>query len=56
MCLQEAYEILAKFEADVTKTEAEGVFSLRDFFTTLQSKAVSIIMTLMRVLFDCDHQ
>lgn len=50
--LQEAYEILTKYEAEETKREVEEVYSLRDSFTMLQSKAVSIIMTLMPILFD----
>lgn len=45
--LQEAYEILTKYEAEVTKREAEGVYNLRRFFTKLLSKAVSIIVTFM---------
>lgn len=52
MYLQEAYEILTKYEAEETKREVEEVYSLRDSFTMLQSKAVSIIMTLMPILFD----
>lgn len=52
MYFQEAYEILTKYEAEETKREVEEVYNLRDSFTMLQSKAVSIIMTLMPVLFD----
>lgn len=43
MYLQEAYEILTNYEAEETKREVEEVYSLRDSFTRLQSKAVSII-------------
>lgn len=47
--LQEAFEILTKYEAEVTKREAEGVFNLRHFFTKLQSKAVSIIIVFIYI-------
>ncbi|XP_047444882.1 dynein axonemal heavy chain 8-like [Mugil cephalus] len=40
--IEEAYAILSKYEADVTKREAEGVYNLRHFFTKLQSKARSV--------------
>lgn len=45
--LQEAYEILTKYEAEMTKREAEEVYNLRHSFTKLHSKAVSIIVSFM---------
>ncbi|XP_070701078.1 dynein axonemal heavy chain 8-like [Pempheris klunzingeri] len=47
--IEEAFEILTKYEADVTKTEAEGVYNLRHFFTKLQSKARSVQDELVRM-------
>ncbi|KAM4587304.1 dynein axonemal heavy chain 8-like [Odontesthes bonariensis] len=40
--IEEAFEILTKNEAEVTKREAEGVYNLRHLFTQLQSKARSV--------------
>nr|XP_046263890.1 dynein axonemal heavy chain 8-like isoform X2 [Scatophagus argus] len=40
--IEEAYEILTKAEAEVTKREADGVYNLRQRFTKLQSKARSV--------------
>ncbi|KAM9349881.1 dynein axonemal heavy chain 8-like [Symphorus nematophorus] len=58
--IEEAFEILTKYEAEVTKREAEGVFNLRHFFTDLQSKARSVQEELVRMqpkfklnLLDC---
>lgn len=44
---QEAYDILAKYETEMTKREAEGVYNLRHFYMKLQSKAVIIIVIFM---------
>ncbi|XP_034008681.1 dynein heavy chain 8, axonemal-like [Trematomus bernacchii] len=46
--IEEAFEILTKYEAEVTKREAEGVFNLRHFFTKLQSKARLVQEELVR--------
>ncbi|XP_056247105.1 dynein axonemal heavy chain 8-like [Seriola aureovittata] len=46
--IEEAYEILTKYEAEVTKRETEGVHNLRDLFTKLQSKARSVQDELVR--------
>ncbi|KAF3858031.1 hypothetical protein F7725_011232 [Dissostichus mawsoni] len=46
--IEEAFDILTKYEAEVTKREAEGVFNLRHFFTKLQSKARSVQEELVR--------
>lgn len=40
--IEEAFEILNKYEAEVTKREAEGVNNLRHLLTKLQSKAGSV--------------
>uniref|UniRef100_A0A4W6EG55 Dynein axonemal heavy chain 8 n=1 Tax=Lates calcarifer TaxID=8187 RepID=A0A4W6EG55_LATCA len=48
MSIEEAFEILTKYEAEVTKREAEGVYNLRHFFTKLQSKARSVQDELVR--------
>ncbi|XP_026153434.1 dynein heavy chain 8, axonemal-like [Mastacembelus armatus] len=40
--IEEAYEILTRYEAEVTKREAERVYNLRHLFTKLQSKARSV--------------
>ncbi|KAM8728478.1 dynein axonemal heavy chain 8-like [Acanthopagrus schlegelii] len=47
--IEEAFEILTKYEAEVTKREAEGVYNLRHFFTKLQCKAGSVQDELVRM-------
>ncbi|XP_067331791.1 dynein axonemal heavy chain 8-like [Channa argus] len=47
--IEDTYEILTKYEAEVTKREAEGVYNLRHFFTKLQSKAGSVQDELVRM-------
>uniref|UniRef100_A0AAX7VFT7 AAA+ ATPase domain-containing protein n=1 Tax=Astatotilapia calliptera TaxID=8154 RepID=A0AAX7VFT7_ASTCA len=47
--IEEAYEILTKYEAEETKREVEEVYSLRDSFTMLQSKARSVQYELVRM-------
>ncbi|XP_044223058.1 dynein axonemal heavy chain 8-like [Thunnus albacares] len=47
--IEEAFEILTKYEAEVTIKEAEGVHNLRHFFTKLQSKARSVQDELVRM-------
>ncbi|XP_078119766.1 dynein axonemal heavy chain 8-like [Sander vitreus] len=47
--IEEAFEILTKYEAEVTKREAEGVYNLRHLFTKLQSKARSAQDDLVRM-------
>ncbi|XP_075954128.1 dynein axonemal heavy chain 8-like [Anarhichas minor] len=47
--IEEAYEILTRYEATVTKREAEGIHNLRNFFTKLQSKATSVQDELVRM-------
>ncbi|XP_045906997.1 dynein axonemal heavy chain 8-like isoform X1 [Micropterus dolomieu] len=47
--IEEAYEILTKYETEVTKREAEGVYNMRHFFTKLQSKARSVQDELVRM-------
>ncbi|XP_041805872.1 dynein heavy chain 8, axonemal-like [Chelmon rostratus] len=49
MSIEEAYEILTKYEAEVTKREAEGVHNLWHFFTKLHSKARSVQEELVRM-------
>ncbi|XP_062284222.1 dynein axonemal heavy chain 8-like [Scomber scombrus] len=46
--IEDAFEILTKYEAEVTKKESEGVHNLRNFFTQLQSKARSVQDELVR--------
>ncbi|KAI3374766.1 hypothetical protein L3Q82_021323, partial [Scortum barcoo] len=48
LSIEEAFEILNKYEAEVTKREAEGVYNLRHFFTKLQAKARSVQDELVR--------
>ncbi|XP_076601065.1 dynein axonemal heavy chain 8-like [Chaetodon auriga] len=47
--IEEACEILIKYEAEETKGEAEGVHKLRHRFTKLQSKARSVQEELVRM-------
>ncbi|XP_035999780.1 dynein heavy chain 8, axonemal [Fundulus heteroclitus] len=47
--IQEAYEVLTKSEAEVTKAEVEGVHNLSRFYTGLQSKARSVQDELVRL-------
>ncbi|XP_039872861.1 dynein heavy chain 8, axonemal-like isoform X1 [Simochromis diagramma] len=47
--IEEAYEILTNYEAEETKREVEEVYSLRDSFTMLQSKARSVQYELVRM-------
>uniref|UniRef100_UPI0037E892BB dynein axonemal heavy chain 8-like n=1 Tax=Semicossyphus pulcher TaxID=241346 RepID=UPI0037E892BB len=47
--IEEAFEILIKYEAEVTKREEEGVHKLRHFFTELQTKARSVQDELVRM-------
>ncbi|KAM7379582.1 hypothetical protein PAMP_005128 [Pampus punctatissimus] len=47
--IEDAFEILTKYEAEVTKKEIEGVHNLRHFFTKLQSKARSVQDELVRM-------
>ncbi|KAG7229074.1 hypothetical protein INR49_013193 [Caranx melampygus] len=46
--IEEAFEILIKYEADVTKREVDGVHNLRHLFTKLQSKARAVQDELVR--------
>lgn len=49
---QDAFEILTKYEADVTQEEAEMVHDLRRLFTKLQTTAVSeVIMSMIILVF-----
>ncbi|KAM4579488.1 dynein axonemal heavy chain 8-like, partial [Fundulus diaphanus] len=47
--IKEAYEVLTKSEAEVTKEEVEGVHNLSRFYTGLQSKARSVQDELVRL-------
>uniref|UniRef100_A0A8C4E9U5 AAA+ ATPase domain-containing protein n=1 Tax=Dicentrarchus labrax TaxID=13489 RepID=A0A8C4E9U5_DICLA len=47
--IEEAFEMLTKYEAEVTKRETEGVHNLRHFFIQLQSQARSVQDELVRM-------
>ncbi|KAM6989324.1 dynein axonemal heavy chain 8-like [Tautogolabrus adspersus] len=46
--IEEAFEILIKYEPEMTKTEVEGVSNLRNVFNELQAKARSLQDELVR--------
>ncbi|XP_016518823.1 dynein heavy chain 8, axonemal [Poecilia formosa] len=54
--IKEAYEILTRSEADITKKEVEGVCVLNTFFTELQAKARSVqeVLIIMQPNFKQD--
>uniref|UniRef100_A0A3B3YBZ9 AAA+ ATPase domain-containing protein n=1 Tax=Poecilia mexicana TaxID=48701 RepID=A0A3B3YBZ9_9TELE len=54
--IKEAYEILTRSEADITKKEVEGVCVLNTFFTELQTKARSVqeVLIIMQPNFKQD--
>ncbi|XP_056290683.1 dynein axonemal heavy chain 8-like [Pseudoliparis swirei] len=47
--IEEAYEILTRYEAEVTTKQVEGVHKLKRFFTKLQSQARSVQDELVRM-------
>ncbi|CAG5978557.1 unnamed protein product [Menidia menidia] len=47
--IEETFEILTKNKAEVTKREADGMYNLRNLFSKLQSKAVSLQDELVRM-------
>ncbi|XP_065810510.1 dynein axonemal heavy chain 8 [Labrus bergylta] len=46
--IEEAFEILIKYEPEMTKTDVEGVSNLRNFFNELSAKARSLRDELVR--------
>ncbi|XP_041660196.1 dynein heavy chain 8, axonemal-like [Cheilinus undulatus] len=46
--IEGAFEILRKYEAEITETEAERVSNLRNFFSKLQTTAISVQDDLVR--------
>uniref|UniRef100_A0A3P9NGZ4 Dynein axonemal heavy chain 8 n=1 Tax=Poecilia reticulata TaxID=8081 RepID=A0A3P9NGZ4_POERE len=54
--IKEAYEILTKSEADITKKEVEGVYVLNTFFAELQATARSVqeVLIIMQPNFKQD--